>query len=191
VKPINHHWQYLCSLASDVENASRYVEISPDNFETFSIEFTRILLAIGSEVDVVAKVLSGEIDPSGKHKNIGDYRTTITEKYPNLHTMKILIVLYELILTPWDKWKINKNSQWWEGYTNVKHHRHTHFKDANLKNTLNALAGLFVLVYYWRRFYGDVGQLDKLPWPGLLGIPDRLVGGTVWVDYYNYTTPDG
>ncbi|NMM81024.1 hypothetical protein B2J86_08835 [Acidovorax sp. SRB_14] len=39
---------------------------------------------------------------------------------------------------------------WWSGNNKVKHHRANHFKEANLKNVLNACAALLVLllVYY-------------------------------------------
>ena len=43
----------------------------------------------------------------------------------------------------------NQNPLWWGSYNNVKHHRHEHFKDANLKNVLNAVAGLLVTVFYF------------------------------------------
>jgi len=34
---------------------SRYVEISPDNLKTYSVEYTKIVLSATSEVDVLLK----------------------------------------------------------------------------------------------------------------------------------------
>ena len=47
------HWEYYLSIVEDLDAVSRYVHPLPDNFSTFSIELTRLLLSIGSEVDVV------------------------------------------------------------------------------------------------------------------------------------------
>lgn len=50
------NWQYLITLDSGLKELSRYVDIRSENFNTFSIEFVRLLLAAGSEIDVVAKL---------------------------------------------------------------------------------------------------------------------------------------
>jgi len=38
------HLQYFITLDSDLKETSRYVDIRPENFATFSIEFVRLLL---------------------------------------------------------------------------------------------------------------------------------------------------
>ena len=52
------HWQYFLAIEADMENTTRYVQPTGDNFKTYSIEFASILLSAGSEIDVVAQVLS-------------------------------------------------------------------------------------------------------------------------------------
>jgi hypothetical protein len=47
------HWSYYVSLEDDLIETGRYVEICEDNFDTYSTQFTRLLLAAASEVDVV------------------------------------------------------------------------------------------------------------------------------------------
>ena len=76
------HWQYLITLDSDLKEVSRYVDIKPENFSTFSIEFVRLLLAAGSEIDVVAKILCDRIDSSKTYRNINDYRAAISGRFP-------------------------------------------------------------------------------------------------------------
>ncbi len=104
------NWQYLITLDSGLKELSRYVDIRSENFNTFSIEFVRLLLAAGSEIDVVAKLLCKKINLSGSYKNINDYRQTITSKYPKFYKMIIDVPQYELQLTPWEDWKNNKKS---------------------------------------------------------------------------------
>jgi len=58
------YWQFFATIDEDLHELSRFVEIHPDNFMTFSARLLRLYLAIGSEVDVVAKLLCLQIDPT-------------------------------------------------------------------------------------------------------------------------------
>ncbi|MDR4497348.1 MAG: hypothetical protein MRK02_05390 [Candidatus Scalindua sp.] len=180
------HWQYLITLDSDLKEVSRYVEISSANFNTFSIEFVRLLLAAGSEIDVVAKLLCKEIDDSKRRKDINDYRNVITTKYPKFHTMIIDVPQYEIQLIPWETWKDNGNPPWWKVYNDVKHKRDIYFKDANLENTINAVAGLYTMIWYLH--YKNT-QMKKLNKTTLLSA-DRYDAGCRWVDTPGYIIPD-
>ncbi len=180
------HWQYLITLDSDLKEVSRYVEISLANFNTFSIEFVRLLLAAGSEIDVVAKLLCKEIDDSKRCENINDYCNVITTKYPKFHTMIIDIPQYEIQLIPWKPWRGNSNPSWWKAYNDVKHQRDLHFKDANLENTINAVAGLYTMIWYLH--YKNT-QREKLNKTTLLSA-DRYDYGSRWADTPSYGIPD-
>jgi hypothetical protein len=49
------------------------------------------------------------------------------------------------------------------------------FQKANLKNTLNSIAGLFCLVLY---YYKDVAESGKLrPYPNLFSVSSEFRGG--------------
>ena len=188
------HWQYFIVLDSDLDNVSRYVQINSDNYETYSIEFVHIFLAICSEIDTVAKILckkfDTKFDPLNKKNNIDLYRSIITNECPNLCTMKILVPRYGLDFVPWAEWGQNKNPSWWNCYNNVKHDRDRHFKQANLENVLNALAGLFVLLCYLH-FYKKTVYMNNLPSPKLLLVNQPYMVGTSFGSTLHYITPDG
>jgi hypothetical protein len=76
------YWNYFKSIEADLEACSRYVEFTAANFHTYSVEFARIIMAAGSEIDTVAKELCRQIDPTRKPKNINEYQPIITGKYP-------------------------------------------------------------------------------------------------------------
>lgn len=183
---ICQHWQYLITLDSDLKEVSRYVDIRPENFATFSIEFVRLLLAAGSEIDVVAKLLCEKIDSSRTYRNINDYRVTITNKFPKYHSMVIDIPQYELQLTPWDDWNQNQNPSWWTACNNVKHQRDRNFQDANLENTINAVAGLFAMIWHLHREDRQREKLNK----AVLFSADRYIQGVRWANNFNYVIPD-
>ncbi|MBL7203504.1 MAG: hypothetical protein ISS63_04110 [Desulfobacteraceae bacterium] len=180
------HWQYLITLDSDLKEVSRYVDIKPENFATFSIEFVRLILAAGSEIDVVAKVLCDKIDSSGTYRNINEYREAITNRFPNFYSMLIDIPQYELQLTPWDDWNQNRNPSWWTAYNSVKHKRDRNFHDANLENTINAVAGLFTMIWHLHSEDSQRKKLNKT----VLFSADRYIKGFQFVNNLQYVVPD-
>lgn len=186
---IYQHWQYFITLDSDLDNTSRYVEIGPENYKTFSIQFVQILLASCSEIDVVAKILCKNLDPLQKPENMDEYRSIITKTCPNFNTMIITVPHYGLQLIPWEDWKQDKNPLWWKIYNKVKHERDSFFKEANLENTINAVAGLFVLVVYLYA-YKKTLYIDQVPSPKLLSVDEKYTGGCGFKNTYEYITPD-
>ena len=45
----NLHWNRLLALDEDAATLARYVEFTPDNFNAYSIEMARLLMAAASE----------------------------------------------------------------------------------------------------------------------------------------------
>jgi hypothetical protein len=160
---------------SDLVELSRYVEFSEDNFGCYSLEVARILLASAAEVDVVCKLLCQPFDPNAD--NILQYRDALVPAIPSLPDSTVELHRFGLTLRPWDEWKTTKAGNrvpfWWSDYNKVKHKRSVHFQRANLKNTLNAVAGLFVLVLHLYRDKAVVGALS--PRPQILDVPHSLV----------------
>lgn len=182
------HWNYFLALDSEVENLSRYIEFTTDNFKTYSIELTRFLLSVASEVDVVAKLLCNRVDPTAKAHNITDYRNILNSKFPKIRDMKILIPRYGLELIPWDNWKNDKSPDWWSAYNDVKHQRDINFKKANLNNTLNSISGLLCLLLYYYKDEAKNGAL--IPNPNLFFISNEFKNGwdvdqSGFLIYYN------
>jgi hypothetical protein len=88
------YWQYFLALEQDLIETTYFVEPAAANFKTFSVAFARILLAAGSEIDVVCKMLCRQIEVSGKPKSIAKYRSAIMSHYPKLPTMRVLVVCW-------------------------------------------------------------------------------------------------
>jgi len=172
------YWQHFLALEADYAATSRYVEFSQQNFRTFSIEYAKLLLAIGSEVDVLCKIICEKIDGAAKRDNIDDYRVCLTA-HSQIATEKVLIRRYDLACKPWEAWEHAKNPSWWRSYNKVKHQRDTYFDEANLETCTNAIAGLFVAVIYCHKAEKSAETLE--PYPILLGReqePQHLMLGT-------------
>ena len=150
------HWNYFIALEQDLIKVSRFIEFLQENFNTYSIELAHLLLATSSEIDVVLKALCNMKKSEKDHKNINHYKETIGTELPDLINEKTFIPRYGLELQPWTKWNNKDNPLWWGSYNNVKHNRDEHFKEANLKNTLNSVAALsLVVLYYYREIFSE------------------------------------
>ena len=161
--PTKPHWNYFLALEDDVARLSRYLEPAEANFEAYSLELARILFAAASEVDVVAKQLCNQIDPAGSANNIDQYRTALMRHRPEIAQSQVSIPRFGLAFSPWERWAHNANPIWWRAYNKVKHERHVHFRDANLKNSLNSVAGLFSLLLFHYRQEAHDGALSPDP----------------------------
>lgn len=144
-----NHWNYFIALEQDLEAVSRYIEFSKHNFSVYSIELAHLLFAAASEVDVIAKLLCKQFQPTASPNNINDYRGILLAELPDLPIMEIFIARYGLSFKPWENWHQsgNLNPLWWDSYNKVKHQRNAYFDEATLKNALNALGALLILVY--------------------------------------------
>lgn len=144
------HWNYFIALEHDLEIISRYIEFNKHNFNVYSTELAHLLFAAASEVDVVAKLLCKRLKPEEKARNMDQYRPILLEKLSDLPKDKVVVPRYGLTLKPFDSWieLENGNPLWWKNYNDVKHERNAHFDKATLKNALNALSALLILVYH-------------------------------------------
>ncbi len=148
----NHHWNYFLAIENDLEDISRYIEFSNSNLKAYLIQLAHILLSASFEVDVTMKQLCQLIESNQSLTTINDYRRVIKNRLPSFIDEEIRIDRFGLSYKPWDNWHGEENPNWWRSNNNVKHHRNSHFADANLKNAINAVGALLVTVVYYYKF---------------------------------------
>jgi hypothetical protein len=102
-------WYYFLSVEKDFIRTLDFVELHPDNSKAFSNEYAKLLLLIGSEVDLVAKMLCASIAPLQYANNIAVYRTILTGHFGGFHTVAIDIPRYGREIKPWRAW-----GEWWQ-----------------------------------------------------------------------------
>lgn len=157
------HWNYFLALEADCERLARFVDFSRSNFGTYSIEIAHLLLAVASEVDVVAKQLCALVDEEANPSNIEQYRRILRRHLPEIEHSHVIIPRYGLTLEPWSNWKSDETPDWWRDHNKVKHQRGEHFSLANLQNVLNAIAGLFLLVLLYYRAVLEEKRIEPPP----------------------------
>jgi hypothetical protein len=179
------HWDYLAAIDRDLDVTSRYIDFAEFNMDVYSTELTRIYLAVCSEIDVVARQLTRKIDSDAKSWGIDDYRNVIPARYPNFCEFAVKVRRLGSSLTPWKDWTVS-NPQWWKSYNDVKHHRHVHYAQGNLRNVLHAACGLYVLIFY---FHQEAFREQKLD-PAMTALTlDKSLGGRRRFSY-GYRIPD-
>ncbi len=168
---IRSYWDYYLELEDQFKNTSKYVAFDLHNKNTYSIEYLKLLQAVCSEIDVVAKEIAVRLEPSfkvNKQTNIQKWGYVLQNKLPEILTQKV-VFYHEQIVFPWDNWIYEqyydsnhylryrlkdgaKTPKWWIAYNSVKHSRTKlgengiiNFSKANLGNLLYCYAALFVL----------------------------------------------
>lgn len=155
------HWNAFLAIESDLKLLTRYIEFDESNHATYSIELAHILLSASSEIDVVLKMICGLLEPASKFDKIDQYRDTISRRIPLFVSEQSFIPRYGMSHQPWLDWQDSKNPDWWRSYNKVKHERNTHYKEANLKNTICAVGGLLIaLTYYYQLLFSKEQNLE-------------------------------
>jgi len=156
---IQPHWNFFLAIENDLEHISRFIEFDQRNFKCFSLEIVRVLMAASAEVDIVCKQICKRLEPTHNPRSINSYREIILKQYPMIKRFTVLLPKFGLTLHPWINWEKNSPPKWWTANNKIKHERHLKFAEGNLKNMLNSVAGLFVVVLYLYIDMAESGQL--------------------------------
>lgn len=154
------HWNYFLAIEQDVIKLSRYIEFCEHNFNTYSIEIARIIMASTQEIDVVMKEICKNKEKSSRTET--GYRTFIPTIYPKFTDREVEISKYGLSFVPFEEWKNKKTPKWWTANNKIKHQRNTHFSRASLENMFKSVCGLMITNLH---YYHTVSQLDEV-YPG-------------------------
>lgn len=144
---VPHHWNYLFCIEEDILALSRWIEFSEDNEQVYSLELARLLMTAAAEADVVAKALCRAINPQSRASSIGSYCQELLAACPEIPGAEVQMPRFGKSLRPWSIWGNSEGPPlWWRANNKVKHRRADHFREASLKNVLNAVSGLMVLL---------------------------------------------
>lgn len=143
------YWAYYLMLENRFINTLTYVELSEDNFNTFSDEYASLIQIMGAELDSFFKIFCGfSLDDNKDRKNIGDYANYIFENAPFIKKMEIRVSRLHTSIMPFERWDKDCAKQsltWWEAFDRIKHGRAENRQAASQRNVLHMLSGLFML----------------------------------------------
>ena len=126
-----------------------YVEPATPNLSTFSHRFYELLLRASTEFETNSKyILCANGYTTENDYSIKDYC-----KIAQASHLQGYEVIYEnwrggpYRFKPFDSWSKSHPLEWYKNYNTVKHNREQEFELANLKNTIHAVAGVFVILF--------------------------------------------
>lgn len=161
LEKVDIYLKYYNELSNLLYETEPYIALDSLNFQAFSIKYNWLLQSVCSEVDVLMKEITLQIDPNRKRSSINDCKQVILQKYQGIEKLKVTISGKDFDVVPWENWG-SENPFWWSLYNNVKHHRADrdaeqdvpYFKLANQKCVIYAFAGLYILEWCLLSAYG-------------------------------------
>lgn len=137
------------SVESDFRTLFDYIEPHDANLNTYSTRLYEIFLRASTEFESNCKaILTANNYVRAGDWNMNDYKKL--EPATHLSKYRLKLTLWSptsKILQPLQPWGGGHALQWYQDYNKVKHNRSTEFHRANLSNTLDAVAALFIIVF--------------------------------------------
>ncbi len=179
---VRSYWDYYLELEEQFSQTKKYIAFDIYNKNAYSVEFLKLMQAVCSEIDVVAKEIASALDPSFKvdrFTNIQKWGYVLQNKLPSILTAEV-VFNHDIRVTPWKNWMYEqyrdcKNAlryrlkgkaetpSWWNAYNSVKHQRTKitadgpiNYTKANLENLIHSFAALYILeTEYMAALYGE------------------------------------
>ena len=177
---INSFWTHYIMLEKEFTATMHYVRLDPDNYGAYSDAYAKLLLQVGSEVDVVAKMACKLMNPSFNGETMDKYRQVLSGDADFSSTI-VKLINYPIVLHPWNDLETHFTNTpgiiWWKAYNKVKHDRMNPvtingltkegYRFATLENVLNSLGGLYVLLLHsYYLLLKSEGKTIEIPLPG-------------------------
>ena len=146
------------SIEKSLRDIFQYIEPDESNASTFSFELFSLLLRACTEVELNCKqiLVANGVSRENDYFTMRDYKKIEASSklsgykaiYRNWRKTIDKHIQYEnKELVPFANFSRGKSPGWYSAYNRVKHNREINFKEANLNNCMNAVAGILVLLY--------------------------------------------
>lgn len=149
------------TLQSDLIRLFEYIEPADENLGAFSIRLYELLLRACTEIEANSKaILTANGYQKSGNWNMDDYKKINSSSRLCDYEVEVNIWRQSTrIFRPFEKWAQNESLPWYQAYNNIKHNRHENFKQANLENAVNAIAGVVAILF--SQFYVDALHTRK------------------------------
>lgn len=140
-------FNYFIALEAELEDSFNYIEPDTNNFCCYGAKYASLLNTVCIEFEATAKALINSVAPGTSTGNIGEIKEQLLKLFPNIESNEVKVLRINKDIFPFKDWSTSK-LDWWDEYTDLKHNRIMHYDKANLKNILNAMSALLVLIVY-------------------------------------------
>lgn len=154
-------------LELDLKRIFEFIEPTDNNLKTYSNRLYELLLRACTEVEASAKailVANGyNCDPDDL--NMKNYR--LVNNATRLSEYKVTLETWNpkpIVLHPFKTWKSTHTLEWYSAYNTVKHNRFKEYEKASLNNVINAIAGVYAILYSQIGYLAITGIPRKNNW---------------------------
>lgn len=148
VRPYSYTRAFL-QLQKEMEELFLYVAPADKNLKTYSYHIHELLIRICIEIEANFKAIFAENHYSKPEKDFTIKDFWKINASHRLSDYKVIMPTWEgkdNVFEPFAGWKTSTNLPWYRAYNRSKHNRDKCFKEANLKNLMDAFCGLFVVL---------------------------------------------
>lgn len=133
-------------IIDDFERLFEFIEPHTSNEKVFSHRIYELLLRACTEVEASCK---GMLQANGHAANsMEDYKKIEQATHLSGYTVQYTNwTSSNYSVQPFVSWATGGSLSWYKAYNDVKHNRWQKFKQANLKNLLDAISGLLCLIH--------------------------------------------
>lgn len=149
-------WSNYLQIENELIDTFKYVDLSIDNYKTYSTKFLKIFLQIGSEIDICFKEYLKFINPESTSDNIIKYKNDLNNNDSVIFDEEVNIKPINNCIKPLKDLQNANSMDWWTAYNKIKHQRNdeitlgditqTSYKFANLENVITSMAALYILL---------------------------------------------
>lgn len=154
-------------IVEDLKKVFEYIEPINAHDNVYSHRLFELLLFTCTEIESILSELLNLHDYRSQKGINPQYNLTMRNYFEIGTILKLSQYTVSFresrIIIPYEDWNETdfKPLRWYSGYNSVKHNRSSHFADANLKNVLESIAGLYALLYSQFYFHADHFQDEE------------------------------
>lgn len=142
---------YFVALEKELENSFNYIEPVTENMACYGAKYSSLLNSISIEFESTCKTLIKFKENDAKVGDIGNIKAYMLKHFPKICSNQVDIARINESIKPLENWGSSR-LEWWDAYTTLKHNRINNYNQASLRNVIDAMSSLLIVIAYLANF---------------------------------------
>jgi hypothetical protein len=134
------------AIANTLNEVFYVIEPAEANLNAFGHQIRNLFIVACTEVENLLKSFFRDNGRKSENLNMGKYVQSNSWLQLNNYSVSLRLHRYNQMITPFESWPTTHSLNWYQAYNDTKHNRHTDFDKANLKNLIDAVAAIHILI---------------------------------------------
>jgi hypothetical protein len=167
---------YFVALEKELESSFNYIEPDVDNMQCYGAKYSSLLNSISIEFESVCRSLIKFMDSEATVGNIGEIKQHMLTHFPKIAGIEVDIARVNESIKPLEEWPTSR-LKWWDAYSTLKHNRISNYKKANLRNVIDAMISLLIVIAYLAKFRDSNKLFGHSNLFDMKSIPNTVIDG--------------